>query len=212
MKTMKTKNWILGMVVAVGIIFTSCSQNDQKQTTTASNEKAEIKVSNVTLNPDQSRIIWSGEMLGVYMHEGTLNLKQTNITMNDGKITGGSFVADLTSITPTDKNYNPEEGSTPDKLVGHLSSADFFDVENFPTANFEITKVEGSTAMGMLTIRGISSEEKVENIVITKDGEKVKISGDLVFDRKKYDVAWDSPMKDRILSKDIKLTIELIGS
>ena len=41
MKTMKTKNLILGMVVAVGILFTSCSQNDQKETTTDSNEKAE---------------------------------------------------------------------------------------------------------------------------------------------------------------------------
>ena len=106
----------------------------------------------------------------------------------------------------------PEEGSTPEKLVGHLSSADFFDVENFPTAKFEITSVEGNTAKGMLTIRGISHEETVENIAMTKEGEKTKITADLVFDRKKYDVLWDSPMKEMLLSNDVKLTVELIGS
>jgi polyisoprenoid-binding protein YceI len=132
--------------------------------------------------------------------------------MKDGKITGGSFTADMTSMTPTDKNYSPEEGSTPEKLVGHLSSADFFDIENYPSAKFEIKSVEGNSATGMLTIRGITNEEKVENIIFSNDGTTVKIMGDLIFDRKKYDVSWDSPVKDRILSNDIELKIELIGS
>jgi len=44
-----------------------------------------------------------------------------------------------------------------------------------------------------------------------KEGDMVKITGDLTFDRKKYDVSWDSPVKERVLSKDIKLKIELIG-
>lgn len=209
---MKTKNLILGIIAAVGILFTSCSQNAQKETTTDSTEKAETMVTSVTIDAKQSRIIWSGEMLGVYVHEGTLNLSQISLTMDDGKITGGSFTADLKSITPTDDNYNAEEGSTPEKLVGHLSSADFFDVENFPTAKFQITSVEGNTAKGMLTIRGISHEETVENIAMTKEGEKTKITADLVFDRKKYDVLWDSPMKEMLLSNDVKLTVELIGS
>ena len=209
---MKTKNAIFGMIAATGLFLASCSQSGQKETTEATMDNAATTITNVTVNPADSRIIWKGEMLGVYSHEGTLNLTQTNIMMKDGKITGGSFTADMTSMTPTDENYNPEEGSTPEKLVGHLSSADFFDVENFPTATFEIKQVEGTTAMGMLTIRGITNEEKVENISMAKDGDQIKISGDLVFDRKKYDVSWDSPMKDRILSNDIELKIVLIGS
>jgi polyisoprenoid-binding protein YceI len=115
-------------------------------------------------------------------------------------------------MVPTDENYNPEQGNTPEKLVGHLKSPDFFDTENYPTAKFEITKVEGNTAMGMLTVRGITNEEKVENIAMKKEGDKVLISGDLVFDRKKYEVSWDSPVADRVLSSDIELKIELIGS
>jgi polyisoprenoid-binding protein YceI len=212
MKTMKTKNLILGMIAAVGILFASCSQNAPKEAESASTEKTETVIDNIIVNAEQSRIIWSGEMLGVYVHEGTLNFNQASISMNKGKMTGGSFIANLRSIVPTDENYNAEKGNTQEKLVGHLSSADFFDVENFPTAKFEITSVAGNTAKGMLTIRGISNEETVENITITKEGENTRISGELVFDRKKYDVAWDSPMKDMVLSNDVKLKIELVGN
>ncbi len=209
---MTTKNVIFGMIAATGLFLASCSQDGQKETTEASAEKAETSISNVNIKAADSKVIWKGEMLGVYSHEGTLALIEANISMKDGKINGGSFTADMTSMTPTDKNYNPEEGSTPEKLVGHLSSADFFDVENYPKAKFEIKSVEGNTATGMLTIRGITNEEQVKNIILSKDGTTVKILGDLVFDRKKYDVSWDSPVKDRILSNDIELKIELIGS
>lgn len=209
---MKTKNVIFGLIAATGLFLASCSQSGQKQTTEATKENKVENISNVAVNPAESNVFWRGEMLGVYAHEGTLNLTQANLKMKDGNITGGSFTADMKSMVPTDKNYNPEEGSTPEKLVGHLSSADFFAVEQFSTAKFEIKSVEGNTAMGLLTVRGITNEEKVENINMSKEGDKVKITGDLVFNRKKYDVAWDSPMKDRILSNDIELKIELIGS
>lgn len=212
MKTMKTKNVIFGMIAATGLFLASCSQSGQKQTSETTTEKAETTITSVSVNAADSKVMWKGEMLGIYAHEGTLNLTQANISMKDGKISGGSFTTDMKSMVPTDENYNPEEGSTPEKLVGHLSSADFFDVEQFPTATFEIKRVEDNTAFGMLTIRGITNEEKVENIVMTKEGNQVKITGDLVFERKKYDVSWDSPMKDRILSNDIELKIELIGS
>ena len=209
---MKTKNVIFIMIVTTGLFLASCSQSGQKQTSEVTTENEETKITNVTVSSADSRIIWKGEMLGIYAHEGTLVLTQTDISMKDGKIAGGSFTADMKSITPTDNNFNPEEGSTQEKLVGHLSSAEFFDVEQFPTAKFEIKSVKGNTAIGMLTIRGITNEEKVENINIAKEGDKVKLTGDLVFDRKKYDVSWDSPMKDKILSNDIQLKVELIGS
>ena len=209
---MKTKNVIFIMIVTTGLFLASCSQSGQKQTSEVTTENEETKITNVTVSSADSRIIWKGEMLGIYAHEGTLVLTQNDISMKDGKIAGGSFTADMKSITPTDNNFNPEEGSTQEKLVGHLSSAEFFDVEQFPTAKFEIKSVKGNTAIGMLTIRGITNEEKVENINIAKEGDKVKLTGDLVFDRKKYDVSWDSPMKDKILSNDIQLKVELIGS
>jgi len=48
-----------------------------------------------------------------------------------------------------------------EKLIGHLKAADFFDTENFPTAIFKITKVNGNEVFGNLTIKGKTNEEKL---------------------------------------------------
>ena len=132
--------------------------------------------------------------------------------MADDRITGGSFTADMNSMVATDENYNPEQGSTPEKLVGHLKSTDFFDVENYPEATFVITGAGDNSVTGMMTIRGITHEETVENVMMSKEGDKVKITGDMTIDRKKYNVSWDSPVAERVLSNDLVLKIELLGT
>jgi hypothetical protein len=40
---------------------------------------------------------------------------------------------------------------------------------------------------------------------------KLMASGHLVFDRQKYDLAWEHYLKDVILSDDIKLDISLVA-
>ena len=47
--------------------------------------------------------------------------------------------------------------------------------------------------------------------MMEKEGDMVKITGEMTFDRKKYDVAWDSPTKEMVLSDDVELKIELLG-
>jgi polyisoprenoid-binding protein YceI len=90
-------------------------------------------------------------------------------------------------------------------------SPDFFAVDSFPTAQFTITSVSGNTATGDMTIRGHKSTETVKNIVLTVDSTSITATGDLTFDRQKYDVSWESPMKDMVLSNDIVLKIQLKG-
>lgn len=213
-KTMKAPKLFLISAVAMAMAMASCSQGGNKQAaeTQETQEQKAVEISNVTIDVDQSKVKWAGESFGVYTHTGTVKLTQADLAMADGKITGGSFTVDLSKMTTTDDNYDAEKGNTPEKLIGHLQSADFFDVANYPEAKFKITSVEGTTATGSLTIRGITNEEKVENIMISKDGDKVMISGDMTFDRKKYDVAWDYPVQEMVLSDDVELKIELIGS
>ncbi|HPE58518.1 MAG TPA: YceI family protein [Bacteroidales bacterium] len=209
---MKTNKLVLSLAIAGVVFLASCSNSSQKQTEQSADQTMDAtQIENVEINLDDSRVAWKGEMLGVYSHTGTVGLTNSEINFSEGKISGGNFTVDLTSMIPTDNNYNPEEGSTPEKLVGHLSSPDFFDVENYPTATFEILSVDGNTAYGNLTVRGKTHEEKVENIEIKEDGDQVQITGELVFDRKKYDVSWDSPIKDRILSSDIEINVALAG-
>jgi polyisoprenoid-binding protein YceI len=202
------------VMISAAILFASCNRSVQQQ----SSKDEPTSSEEVTLHEDfrvdltQSKVLWMGEALGVYQHEGTVNFNVVSLTVSDGVITGGNFVVDLQSIISTDENFNPEEGYSKEKLKGHLMSPDFFDVENHPNASFAIENVENDSATGILSIRGYEHPEKVENITITQEGERIEISGDLVFNRKKYDVSWDYPMKDRILSEDITLKIILVGS
>ena len=209
---MKTRNLFFVAILALGVITVSCNMGENKQTTKAEEKSSSsMSIPDVTIDPSASLVAWEGTMLGVYSHSGTLNMTEASLSISDGKITGGSFTVDMNSMIATDENYNPEEGSTPEKLIGHLKSADFFDVENFPSASFSISGSEGNTVTGMLTIRGKTNEETVENVMVSKEGDMVKITGDMTVDRKKYDVSWDSPVQDRVLSNDMELNIVLMG-
>jgi len=68
---------------------------------------------------------------------GTLSLREGVLTISEKNIAGGHFIIDVTSLKAFDDN-----GSANEKYQGHLKSPDFFDAEKFPTANFEITKVQ----------------------------------------------------------------------
>ena len=71
--------------------------------------------------------------------------------------------------------------------------------------------VNDNVATGMLTVRGKTHEEKVTDILITENGDMVTASGNLVFDRQKYGVAWSSGAKDMVLNDNIELSIEMSG-
>ena len=88
------------------------------------------------VNLSESKINWSGKK-PAGEHKGYVKLSDGVLKVNKSEIKGGSFTIDMNSITNTD--LTDEESNK--KLVTHLKSADFFDVQKFPTAKFVITKV-----------------------------------------------------------------------
>lgn len=207
---MKTTNLLLTIAATGSLFLASCGgSHDHPHDGEDTNAEAEatVETTEASIDASTSTVNWSGEMMGMYSHSGTVGLSEVSLTMADNKVAGGSFTVDLSSMTPTDENYTEEEGHTAADLVGHLSSPEFFDVANHPTASFEITEVneDGSSAKGNLTVRGITNEERVENITLT-DGT---LSGTLTFDRTKYEVSFAHPMKEMVLSNDIALEIAL---
>ncbi|HEY8403253.1 MAG TPA: YceI family protein [Flavobacteriales bacterium] len=205
---------ILSMALVAGAVaMTSCSEAPKTPAPTETNaSNAWAGKVNVNVDNAASIVSWKGEMIGgLYGHKGTVALKESSLELTDGKVSGGSFTIDLNTIQATDDNYNPKEGKTPENLIGHLTTPDFFDVANYPTASFVITSVEGDKAKGNLTVRGVTNEETIENIVVTTNGDDVKITGKLTFDRQKYGVAYSTGSKDVILSDDIEINVELNG-
>lgn len=219
---MKTvKNLILG--ASLSVFLFSCGGNagenaesSSEETTMEESAPEEAGVSgNFALNTEESKLMWAGNMLKIggvslYGHTGTLNFQKGKMAMENGSITGGTIIVDMNTITPTDDGYNEE--NTPEKLVGHLSSADFFAVDEYPTATFRINGMEGDKIMGDMTIRGITNPETIENVTIEVDGDKVMAKGKLTLDRQKYNVAWKNPAEDKVLSDDLDLEFNIVAS
>jgi polyisoprenoid-binding protein YceI len=203
---------LITLALSLGIAFTSCNNEKKSSGAMDSTKDAELSTDQTAMAIDleKSTVKWTGSLVGVYNHYGTLDFKSGSISIKDGKINEGVFVIDMKTMKPADENYNPDEGSTKEKLIQHLSSADFFDVENYPEASFTIKKHENNTITGDLTIRGKTNEEVVKNVQIKKENGKKVFYGTMTFNRHKYDVTWKHPMKDKVLSDDIELKIKLV--
>jgi len=196
---MKLKNLFIALIATAGLY--ACGSSEQAADTT-SGESGTYAVAT-----DSSNVSWKGSMVGMYSHYGDIKLKDGSISLADGKLSGGTFTIDLKSVNPLDSGYSaehPKEG-----LIGHLSAPDFFATDTFPTANFVIKSVEGNTAIGDLTVRGKTSEEKVTDIVLDATENTVNATGKIVFNRQKYGVAWKATMKDMVLSDDIEISVSL---
>src|SRR5690606_26369617 len=70
-------------------------------------------------------------------HPGTFNLTYGTVTANGDKVTGGTFIMDITSL-----DLEQEGEMIDEKLRPHLLSGDFCDADNFGTAQFQITSIK----------------------------------------------------------------------
>ncbi len=139
------------------VSFALVSFTNVNNETTNQQEAAHMVAVDGNVNVTSSVLNWKGFKPGG-SHEGTVGLQSGNMIVADGVLQSGTFVVDLTSMKNTDiksKKYGQ-------KLIDHLSSSDFFDVEKFPTASFVITQVaakeKGISVTGNLTIKGVTKE------------------------------------------------------
>lgn len=217
---MSKNTTILSSVALAALFLVACGPSEAEIQATKEKATADslatIAASERTVAVDaaSSTVSWKGTMLGIKSHNGTVALTDANIVVKGPSVVSGSFAVDLSSMKALDDAYaadNAKEG-TRAMLLGHLSSGDFFDVANHPSAKFEITSVEGNTATGNLTVRGVTNEEKVTDIAVTEMDGVVSTTGKLAFDRQKYGVAWSSGSTDAVLNDIIELDIALSGS
>lgn len=202
---------LLSTIAVSSMLLVACGGGTTHEEETAATTE-QVAVQSYTADTEASVVNWKGEVAGVYGHNGYVKLKSGTLSLAGNSITGGEFVADMTNIVPTDSaSYKDEDHHRITDLQGHLSTADFFNTAEFPTASFTITGVEGNTVKGDLTVRGKTNAETIEIQTLDVNEDGVTVKGKLVFDRQKYDVAWVHFMKDMILSDDIVLDITLVA-
>ena len=212
---------LLTLAVLSSAVLISCGPSEAEKAAAAAQAKADSLQALMsmertwTIDPAASTIGWTSPMLGVKTHSGTIQLTSGSVTTKGPTVIGGDFLVDLKLQTEQmlDTNYAPDgsKQGTRANLIGHLMSPDFFAADSFPTASFKITSASGNTATGDLTVRGKTNQETVTDIVVTEEGGVMKASGKLVFDRQKYNVAWNTGSVDAVLGDNIELNVSLVG-
>ena len=142
------------------------------------------------VDASKSTVKWLGKKV-TGEHFGSIAVKEGNLEVTGGKVTGGKVVIDMQSLTVEDVKDAGMNG----KLVGHLKSDDFFSVATNPTSELVVTKVESNgnshTFTGNLTIKGITNPATFTT-TSTKDGKSTVYKGTLTIDRTKYNVRYGS--------------------
>ena len=164
-----------------------------------------------SVNIQESKIEWKGYKV-TGSHTGTISIKSGNFDFDEnGILTGGNFIIDMSTIEVTDL-----KGGGAAKLKGHLTSADFFGVENHPEATFTITKVisRGTSnqykIIGDLTIKNITKEIK-----FNADINESTATADIVIDRSDFDIRYGSGsffdnLGDKTIYDEFDLSITLV--
>lgn len=160
------------------------------------------------VNLAESNVHWLGKKV-TGQHEGNLSLQSGVLTMDNGVLTGGTFVVDMNSMTCTDL-----EGSSAGNLIGHLKSDDFFSVEKYPEARLNITQVESKgnglySITGDFTIKGITHPATFDLTMSENTA-----TANVIIDRSKYDVRYGSNtffdnLGNKAIYNDFELTVNL---
>jgi len=167
-----------------------------------------VSAQTVKIDASKSSINWLAKKV-TGQHSGTVNLKDGALVFQGKKLVGGTFTADMTSLTSTDLT-----GEYLGKLNGHLKSEDFFSTAKFPTATLVFKKIGAKSAnvytvTADLTIKGITNPVTFD-ITTTANSATTKF----MVDRTKYEIKYGSKsffesIGDKAIDNEFELTVNL---
>ncbi|MFH7015718.1 YceI family protein [Flavobacterium sp. FlaQc-47] len=216
------KKFTVLSLVAVTLFITACKKSSET-TTTDEKQVAEKKGEVLAVNIETSKVDWKAFHKGGFAPRwGTLAITSGEVSVEGNELTAGDFVIDMKSIkvdpasvTEKDKKYS--------ELEAHLKSADFFDVEKNPTADFKITSVTNLTAKDTLseapnkTVSGnLTLKGKAVNVTfpakVTVANGTVTIQAKFTVNRTDWDIKFGASEADPaewMISKDIEIGINV---
>ena len=174
-----------------------------------------------TVIPEESEVGWSASkpLIPGYTHRGTFAVSAGDVTVADDTATG-SFTLDMTALEVTSLGGGKEGRES--QLEGHLKTGDFFNVEEYPTASFEITSVTRSetagmyTVVGNLTIKDVTESVTFPAMIVEKDG-KLHATANFAIDRTRWGITFGSAsffddLADNAIGNEVTLSLKLVAS
>jgi polyisoprenoid-binding protein YceI len=202
------KKLILSFAIAATVL-TACKSEKKDKVATKEAVKVAVVADLNNVDVTNSVITWKGSK-PTESHDGTIALKEGSLNLDVGKLTGGAFVIDMSSIKCLDLD---EKAAA--KLVGHLSAPDFFDVATYATSKFVITSVadvEGGLAVtGNLTVKDITKSITIPATLTTVGTVTTFKSDSFVIDRTEFNIKYASKtffnnLKDKFIKDAIELS------
>lgn len=164
--------------------------------------------------PSESKIVYVGKKV-TGQHTGSVDIKPgSTLVFTGDALTGGEITADMNTITSTDITDKDANA----KYVGHMKSADFFNVEKYPEAKLVI-KDSKKTDKGLqvnadLTMIG---QTKPITFVVTnlkKTADTVTAKSDLKLNRTLWGLKYGSGsffkgLGDKAINDEFTLTVDI---
>ncbi|MBC6990389.1 YceI family protein [Hymenobacter sp. BT491] len=133
------------------------------------------------IQPATSQLTWTGYAeVGTWAPSGTLKLHSGTFEYAGNALRQARLEFDMTSVAHADA-----------KLQEHLRSADFFDVQRFPTAVFVLRSVSQGQASGLLTVKGITRPVRFPMAVVAQ-ADGLHVQGTALIDRTQFGVNYNS--------------------
>lgn len=216
-------NQALSLAVIGAVVFASCqsSPNTDAAATGEKQEAAAATGSSLNLDTSATTLEWhTAHKGGVEPHTGSLAITSGTLAVDNGTLTGGSFVVSTASI----KDHDLTDTAKRAMLEGHLKSPDFFDVAKYPTAKFEITRVEpydsaklpsllpGATHLisGNLTLKD-STKNVTFPAKVTITADAIEAQANFNIDRTLWGMNYKGPNnpQDWMIQKEVNLKLDL---
>ena len=168
-----------------------------------------------SVNKESSELVWIGYKVGG-SHTGNVDIKEGIIYEKDGVFAGGWFKIDMNTISVSD--IEDQESNT--NLLKHLKGTEFFNVEQYPEASFEIEQVLKEkginmySTVGKFTIKGVEREIGLFTHIVKED-DKYIVESDFAIDRTLWNIRYGSSkffddLGDKLIDDTIEFKLKMV--
>lgn len=223
-------SWVLAAALALASCE-SAPKSDEAKTGEAQKVDTSKTAEAQSLKVDlaNSSVTWVGTK-PTGKHNGTFNLSEGTILVKGNEVVGGKFTIDINSLKVLDI---PAEDEGNAKLTNHLKSPDFFEVEKFPTATFEVVSVESfkadttqkkeekdkeyvlenptHTVTGNLTLKGVTKSITFPAVIQVENG-KVNAEAKFNINRKDWGMEYgtdEAKLKDKFIRPTVHIGFKI---